>query len=233
MALFIGRLEETKGIDVLLAVARRVSTAIEIVIVGEGPLQAQVENAHRNGIVRYLGRRGWTEIAGLMDHACALLVPSLWEENCPMVVLEAGARGCPVVASDRGGLTELVHHGRDGLLFPAGDANALAELLLGLARTRGCRSSSGVSAISEPRSITLLALPRLAHARLSVVCGPRSNLNDPTDRSDSAGNALHNSTNSGTVVLRDPLDALSAFVVSFCESAVRADRSVDRALNDW
>jgi len=137
MALFIGRLEETKGIEVLLAVARRVSTAIEIVIVGEGALQHQVEDAHRNGIVRYLGRCGWTEIAGLMDHACALVVPSLWEENCPMVVLEAGARGCPVVASDRGGLTELVDHGRDGLLFPAGDANALAELLLGLIGTEG------------------------------------------------------------------------------------------------
>ena len=137
MALFVGRLEETKGIEVLLAVAKRVSTAIEIVIVGEGPLHDQVETAHRNGIVRYLGRRGWTEIAGLMDHACALVVPSLWEENCPMVVLEAGARGCPVVASDRGGLTELVDHERDGLLFPAGDATALAELLLGLTKTDG------------------------------------------------------------------------------------------------
>ena len=54
-----------------------------------------------------------------------------------MVVLEAGARGCPVVASDRGGLTELLDHDRDGLLFPAGDANALAELLLGLTGTEG------------------------------------------------------------------------------------------------
>ena len=134
MALFVGRLEEAKGIDVLLAAARRIATAMEIVVVGAGPLQGQVEKAHGDGIVRYLGPCGWSEIAELMDRASALVVPSLSEENCPMVVLEAGARGCPVVASDRGGLTELVDHDSDLLLFPAGDPNALAEFVLGLAR---------------------------------------------------------------------------------------------------
>jgi glycosyltransferase involved in cell wall biosynthesis len=134
MALFVGRLEEAKGIDVLLAAARSVAAEIQVVVVGEGPLQGAVRDADRAGSVSYLGRRQWHEIAPLMDEACALVVPSLWEENCPMVVLEAGARGCPVIASDRGGLTELVSHERDGLLFPAGQAGGLADALLRLGR---------------------------------------------------------------------------------------------------
>jgi glycosyltransferase involved in cell wall biosynthesis len=130
MVLFVGRLEEAKGIEVLLAAARRVAAEIEVVVVGQGPLERDVQDAHSEGAVSYLESRDWDGIAGLMDRACALVVPSLCEENCPMVVLEAGARGCPVIASDRGGLTELVSHNKDGLLFPAGDLEALACAML-------------------------------------------------------------------------------------------------------
>jgi glycosyltransferase involved in cell wall biosynthesis len=134
MALFVGRLEEVKGIRVLLAAAQLVASELDIVVVGSGPLQSEVEAAADCGIVTYPGRREWTEIAELMDQARATVIPSLWEENCPMVVLEAGARGCPVIASDRGGLVELVNHGEDGLLFPTGDSQALAASLIRVAK---------------------------------------------------------------------------------------------------
>ncbi len=128
--LFVGRLEEVKGIRVLLDAARSVARELDVVVVGTGPLQSEVEAAADAGVVRYLGRREWEEIATLMDRARATVVPSLWEENCPMVVLEAGARGCPVIAADRGGLVELVSEGEDGFLFAAGDPQGLAAALL-------------------------------------------------------------------------------------------------------
>ncbi|MCU0866939.1 MAG: glycosyltransferase [Planctomycetes bacterium] len=59
----------------------------------------------------------------------ALVVPSTWYENTPFVVLEAFAAGIPVLASDLGGLSEVVQHGHNGLLFPAGDAMALRALI--------------------------------------------------------------------------------------------------------
>lgn len=62
-----------------------------------------------------------------------LVVPSLWYENTPFVVLEAFAAGVPVVASDLGGLTEVVRNGIDGRLFRAGDAEALGAVLQELA----------------------------------------------------------------------------------------------------
>jgi glycosyltransferase involved in cell wall biosynthesis len=127
--LFVGRLEEVKGLRVLLAAARETASAATVVVVGSGPLEHEVRQAENEGIVRYMGQRGWEQIAEMMDSASALVVPSLWEENCPMVVLEAGARGCPVIASDRGGLRELVSDGVDGLLTMPGDSQRLAAAI--------------------------------------------------------------------------------------------------------
>jgi glycosyltransferase involved in cell wall biosynthesis len=53
----------------------------------------------------------------------------VWHENQPMTVLEAMAAGAPVVATDLGGLPELVRPGLDGLIVPAGDPGALAAAL--------------------------------------------------------------------------------------------------------
>ena len=58
-----------------------------------------------------------------------LIVPSLWWENAPAVIGEAFARQKPVLASDLGGMAESVQNGVNGLLFPVGDAPALAALV--------------------------------------------------------------------------------------------------------
>jgi glycosyltransferase involved in cell wall biosynthesis len=127
--LFVGRLEEDKGIGVLLSAARQVAGEVRVLVVGAGPMEAEVRAAERAGAVAYLGRREWPEIATLMDSARAVVIPSLVEENCPMVALEAGARGCAVIGSARGGLLELVDEDGDGLLFPAGDHETLAAAI--------------------------------------------------------------------------------------------------------
>lgn len=129
MVLFVGRLEADKGIDVLLAAAREVKDRMKVIVVGSGPMEGEVQEAARTGAVEYLGRREWPEIAALMDAARAVVIPSLVEENCPMVALEAGARGCAVIGSARGGLLELVDEDTDGLLFPAGDPDGLAAAI--------------------------------------------------------------------------------------------------------
>ncbi|MEQ1730658.1 MAG: glycosyltransferase [Vicinamibacterales bacterium] len=61
-----------------------------------------------------------------------LVVPSIWLENSPLVVHEAFMAGVPVVASRIGGLADLIQHGRNGLLFEPGNANALAAALRAL-----------------------------------------------------------------------------------------------------
>jgi glycosyltransferase involved in cell wall biosynthesis len=66
-----------------------------------------------------------------------LAVPSTCYETGPFVVLEAHAAGIPVVGSNLGGIAERVTPGRDGLLFPMGDARALAHILLELWQAPG------------------------------------------------------------------------------------------------
>ncbi len=62
-----------------------------------------------------------------------LVIPSLWEENSPLVIHEAHAAGRPVIASNVGGVPELIRDGVDGILVPPGDVNALSGAIAGLA----------------------------------------------------------------------------------------------------
>lgn len=65
----------------------------------------------------------------LMADADWVVVPSLWWENAPLVIQEAGRHRRPVIAADIGGMAEMVRHESDGLLFRAGDARALADAM--------------------------------------------------------------------------------------------------------
>lgn len=68
-------------------------------------------------------------IGGVLSGIDVLVVPSRWYENTPLVVYSAFAAGVPVVATDLGGLSEVVEYGKNGLLFPLEDTGALAREL--------------------------------------------------------------------------------------------------------
>lgn len=122
--LYVGRLSREKGLSVLLdAVA---GTGIPLRIVGEGPERVALE-ARAAGQVTFLGALSRVDVLREMAKAEALVVPSLWYEGFPMVVVEAFAQGTPVIASEIGGLAEVVSAGRTGVLVPPGDAAALRQ----------------------------------------------------------------------------------------------------------
>jgi len=110
--LFAGRLSREKGILELVEAAR----GHELVVAGDGPLRAQVPQA-----------RGWLpheELERLYDRAAVVACPS-HREGFGVVCAEAMAHGRAVVASDVGGLRDLVVDGKTGLLVPPGDVPAL------------------------------------------------------------------------------------------------------------
>ena len=74
-------------------------------------------------------------VADVFDLCDAIVVPSIWAENSPLVIHEALQAGGPVITADYGGMAEYVHHGENGLLFAHRDATSLGEQMRRLAVT--------------------------------------------------------------------------------------------------
>ena len=129
-ALFVGRISAEKGIETLLRAWEQLPDDIPLRIIGDGPLADLVRSADRErSNVEWLGRRPLSEVVHAMGNAEALVFPSQWFEGMPRTIIESFAVGTPVIASDVGGLPEMVTHGRTGLVFPSGDANVLASTM--------------------------------------------------------------------------------------------------------
>lgn len=133
---FAGRLSPEKGIDTLLtalATLRAGGLEARLRLVGDGPSRESLLSLARSlGIGDALELTGWTahnEVERHLSDAWALVAPSLWAEPLGLSAVEAIVRGLPVVASADGGYAESVRAGLTGLLFPNGDAAALAACL--------------------------------------------------------------------------------------------------------
>jgi len=108
---YVGVLEKHKGILALLDEYKDLAD-LSLIIVGKGTLEGRVaEFVRRNRLESSIFRLGWVSrdlLFALLQDAQALVIPSIWPENAPLVALEALSLGTPVVASDRGGLPEIV-----------------------------------------------------------------------------------------------------------------------------
>lgn len=165
-AVFSGRLDALKGAPVLNEVVRRLresDTGARWSFVLAGPdvdsaeLGELVPGERRNVAVLRAGVMTFAEMYALLGTADVAVLPS-HTENCPMAVLEAMAAGLPVVASDTGGIPELVRSGVDGLLCPRGDAEAFVAALRALEddevrRSMGASAGSRAAATFGARTI--------------------------------------------------------------------------------
>ena len=137
IVLFVGRLHPVKGLKVLLEAASILKKEnrldFVIVLIGEGPLLQSLSNsAEALGIsdsVIFIGPQPQTIVAQWMHAANLLCLPSHME-GLPNVILEALAQSLPVVASNVGGIPEVITHNKNGLLVPANQADKLAEALV-------------------------------------------------------------------------------------------------------
>lgn len=127
-ALYVGRLSDEKGVDILLAAWDRLERPCPLKIVGEGPLMDFARAAAaRNPAVEMLGHQPREEVFRLMAAARFLVLPSIVYENFPVTVAEAFASGLPALVSGHGAMGEIVNDGRTGLHFRPGDPADLAQ----------------------------------------------------------------------------------------------------------
>jgi glycosyltransferase involved in cell wall biosynthesis len=136
----VGRLAEIKRYDVLIrsfAGLKRYCPDAHLLMVGDGPQKPMLKQ-----LVGQLGLEDGVHFVGYQNnvsaylHAMTCLALTSSSEGTPQAVLEASVARLPVVASRVGGLPEVIDHGRTGLLFPAGDEDALTRELLNVIQNK-------------------------------------------------------------------------------------------------
>jgi glycosyltransferase involved in cell wall biosynthesis len=131
-AVFVGRLSPEKGIETILGAWSQLKIDLPLKIVGDGPLAERVRQAaQQDSRISWLGHQPSDRVLEIMGSARFLLLPSLWYEGLPKIIVEAFSKGTPVIASNLGAMTELIAHGQNGMLFTPGDSSALAEAVSG------------------------------------------------------------------------------------------------------
>jgi glycosyltransferase involved in cell wall biosynthesis len=150
---FIGYLGTHKGLDVLLRslVLLDDSAKVRLLVVGDGEerdqLVALCRKLHLEQTVTFCGRVDHHAMAAMYAKIDVLVVPSVWPENSPGVIAEAMASGIPVIASDIGGIGELVEDGVTGFLVPPRKSRALAERIVRLLNHPHLRREMGERAL--------------------------------------------------------------------------------------
>jgi glycosyltransferase involved in cell wall biosynthesis len=138
--LFVGMLEVHKGILNLIEIFRVLRNKLKskLIIVGDGSLKNCIKSyIKRNALRKLISYRGFVDtdqLYSLYKGALAVIVPSIWPENAPLVALESFSVGTPVIASNTGGLPEIVGKLGKELLFS--NQVELRNLLLNFPRNK-------------------------------------------------------------------------------------------------
>ena len=131
---YVGRLVSLKGLPLILEAAKTLRLAgynFRLRFIGDGPEQAELKR-----LTKSLDLENYVEFTGFitgpafqtaMKDVAAVLMPSVWEETAGLAAIEQMMRGRLVIASDIGGLGEVVDD--CGLRFPAGSTRALADCM--------------------------------------------------------------------------------------------------------
>lgn len=143
--LFIGRLEEIKGVRTLIEAV--IDTEIILKIVGAGMEEQGLRKLAKNyNNIEFLGYKSKEEVFELTMKASFVVCPSICYENLPFSVIESFLFSKPVVGSEIGGIPELVIDGTTGLLFEAGNAAHLCEKMNHLWRNEDIVAEMGKAA---------------------------------------------------------------------------------------
>lgn len=161
VVLFVGRLITAKGILELLAVLADGAPPFHLLVVGEGPLEAEIRRrAAAAGVGARLTLTGYLDGAELQAaYAIAdlFVLPTAHSEGLPLVILEAMAAGLPIVTTPMRGMADHLRDERNALMVPPGDraglATAVARLLADgdLRRRLGAANRDAVREFSPER----------------------------------------------------------------------------------
>lgn len=173
---YVGRFVPEKGIPILLDATqqlRRDRQDFEIILVGDGPLRPQIEDAirrnHANDFIHITGFLHAEKLTEVLNSLDVVVMPSVWEETAGLAAIEQMMRGRLVIVSDIGGLGEVV--GDAGLKFPAGDAARLANQMKKV--IEGSGEVAALGKLAQDRAQSLFRADRMAADHIAVYLGFR------------------------------------------------------------
>jgi glycosyltransferase involved in cell wall biosynthesis len=141
-------------LDILLhALSRMDGPKPRLLVIGTGEEESPLKSfCHELGLdrdVTFEGHINNQKIATIYQKIDVLVVPSVWPENSPVTISEAMASGIPVIASDIGGISELVEDGVTGFLVPLRDSHAMAERIGRLLEHPELKQEMGQAALAR------------------------------------------------------------------------------------
>ncbi len=149
--LFVGTVVADKGVQVLVDAFRLLPGSLRLQIMGR---QVAGTELHLPTGVELIGPQPHDVVMSAMRAARLVVVPSVWPDPCPTVVLEAMAVARPVVGSRVGGITDMIHDGVTGRLVTPGDAWALADAIKQVANDSELAASYGRAGAAHVRAFT-------------------------------------------------------------------------------
>ncbi|MCB1336248.1 MAG: glycosyltransferase family 4 protein [Maritimibacter sp.] len=178
---YFGNFAAHKGVEVLLKAAERLGRSgadLRVSLYGRHHHPSAETARHFAGalaaaapVAQLVGPYDRSEVGRLMAGADWIVLPSLWFENAPLVLLEARRAGRPVISTGLGGMGELVRDGVDGVIVPRGDPAALAETMAALADDPEAWARFAANA-SQPPDPQETARQHLAHYALVTKATP-------------------------------------------------------------
>ncbi|MCM3321511.1 glycosyltransferase [Cytobacillus kochii] len=150
LLIYTGRLIKAKGVQYLitaLSYVKEQNNNWGCWIIGDGEvkqhLQKRTNDYHLRNQILFLGERN--DVPSLLQQADLFILPTL-SENQPLSIIEAQLSGLAIIASDVGGIPEMIEDGVTGFLTPIGDSKKLAEKIAFLLHEEKVRKSIGISA---------------------------------------------------------------------------------------
>ncbi len=133
-AIFLGRLSQEKGVDVILEALKILNPGnyrnFKVKIVGDGPMRKTLEDKavlEKMGNIEFTGRMDFNNCIKLLKRSKFMIMPAKWYEGFPMTIRESFACGKAVIASRLGSMAEIVEDGKTGLLFEPDNPEDLVE----------------------------------------------------------------------------------------------------------
>ena len=124
---FVGRLDITKGIYVILEAFSKMQDKF-LVVIGDGPEKGRIEDYIQTRELKNIQLTGYLKKDSILQYlkkTKAVIVPSLLYEGCPMSIIEAFEQGVPIIGSNIGNVASMIDAERNGILFEKGSSERL------------------------------------------------------------------------------------------------------------